>query len=75
MTKRLELSTGMMRTNARLHADQLRDYENVKAVAEAMVERDPNVLCCIKRLRYRRVWFSAERAGVDGNGAAHCAAD
>jgi hypothetical protein len=52
-----------------------RDYENVKAVAEAMVERDPNVLCCIKRLRYRRVWFSAERAGVDGNGAAHCAAD
>jgi hypothetical protein len=26
-----------------------RDYENVKAVAEAMVERDPNVLCCIKR--------------------------
>ena len=51
MTKRLKLSTGMMRTNARLHADQpiSRDYENVKAVAEAMVERDPNVLCCIKR--------------------------
>ena len=23
----------------------------------------------------RRIWFSAERAGVDGNGAAHCAAD
>ena len=56
----------------RLHS---RDYENVKAVAEVMVERDPNVLCCIKRLRYRQVWFSAERAGVDGNGAAHCAAD
>ena len=47
---RLELSTEMMRTNARLHADQAsRDYENVKAVAEAMVERDLNVLCCIKR--------------------------
>ena len=49
MTMRLELSTEMMRTPPCRSGTISRDYENVKAVAEAMVERDPNVLCCIKR--------------------------